>query len=1393
MAPLLAGTRAKSRAGVGTPPTLPAASLPLMPPAIDSQRAVGPSSIPDVADVPSVPEVPRYQLGALLGEGATGSVYKATRLDTGHTVAVKLLREDATQPAAERLRLRARFQRETQLCERLHHPHVVALLDKGETPAGRLFAVFEFVPGRTLRDMLTADGALSAITTGLLMTQVLDGLASAHRQGVVHRDLKPQNVMVALADGEPQAKILDFGIGALLPDARRSDEHTLTRLTDVLGSPQYCSPEQLRNEEPTVRSDLYAWGLLVIECLTGHAVMQGTSVAEILYQQLSPVDVALPPAIAAHPLGTVLRKALNKDPRQRAGSAEELGRHFREIHFPALVGELNYRPARLAVPSAAAATAASITVARNGNRSRPMAAAGVVAGERRQVTALCCSVTISSDARGVAAGVDVSGVADEDAASVNRDALDAYAAQWLTQCSDIAIRYGGQVAGTLGDTLLFYFGYPDGIDRAARRAARAALDMVHHASHAQAVRANETEGTAAWHVDIAAAIHVGTLFSQALMAPVGATQSEAVRLQRLASAGQILLSHDARRSLERHADYVATPLYFATSGAAARPVYALLGERREQVQFDSLDRGVLAPMIGRERERAVLLHAWHAIVDQPPLGPPRRSGRRQPAKLVIGEAGIGKTRLVHELCETVRLQHHAFACCVCLPEQMNQALFPILRFVKEHWQIDVDGPRDAARAVLETMIAPLDCDHAAAQATLAAWLGLSGDIGGLRWSGMRQQQTLFDVLRQLLASLGNGAPVLLVVEDVQWIDCASADFLETLRQHPDSASIWVVLTSRPERLARWRGAAGRLVLRRLSRIDTRSLIATLFTHDDIDPASLDFLATRTAGIPLFVEEIIRELVVSGAATEPGRLLSNLTTSEHYPLPGSLRDMLELAFDRVDGARDTAQLAATIGLEVDAQLLAAASPHDAAVLEEHLRRLLEARVVYAQHRLDGVSYAFRHALIREAAYESMPAPVRRRNHEQVARALSVRAGAAARVAHHFAQAGAYAEAIPHGIQAARRALERALHDDAIRYAEAVRGWLAHSRHAERDQDAARIDLVLTHACMARFGWADPQVRVHAERLLGRVDCLGDAQLAASALWSLATYHHVASDRAAVRQIGAQLTDLARSSGDAGIRVSANAMRGMSLWIDGHYGLARTALEAALSEYDVLRDADHRRVFGLDTRAWSMAALASVIWCLEDGAEAALTMAREAVYRATCTDHLPTLGVTLMYLARMQQCAGDRDSARDTSAAILQLSRNYGLSAVERYAAIIHAWSDDDRAAVVAHVDALRESGCLLGLTYYASLIAEIDAARGEWDAALAGIDRCLAWCESLDERYYEAELLLRQAHYLDRAGAPDHAAAAAAVYRRALAAAQRGAMSRVIQKAQDELRRLQPAV
>ena len=383
----------------------------------------------------------RYRLGPVLGEGGGGVVFRATCVETGQDVAVKLMREDDAQTAAQRARQRARFQRETLLCAGLHHPNIVALLDQGEAPDGRLFAVYEFVPGRTLRDRLAVEGPLSAVDTGRLMTEVLEALAAAHRRGIVHRDLKPRNIMIAMADDGPHAKILDFGVGALMPSAERSDGLALERTTEVLGSPQYCSPEQLRNEAPTLKSDLYAWGLVVIECLTGRAVMQGASVADILYQQLSPVDIALPSSIASHRLGSVLRRALSKNPEQRAASADELAAQFRAVHFAGLVGEFDEHVGRQL---------------RVGGSTARTEAAGA-AGEYRQITALCCSVTIVGDGR------------ERHLTADYPDALDSDEEQWLTRCVDIAVGYGAQVGGRLGDMLLLYFGLQGPIDRPARQ------------------------------------------------------------------------------------------------------------------------------------------------------------------------------------------------------------------------------------------------------------------------------------------------------------------------------------------------------------------------------------------------------------------------------------------------------------------------------------------------------------------------------------------------------------------------------------------------------------------------------------------------------------------------------------------------------------------------------------------------------------------------------------------------------------------------------------------------------------------------------------------------------------------------------------------------------------
>jgi serine/threonine protein kinase len=298
-----------------------------------------------------------YQLLELLGEGSAGTVHKARREGTGRLFALKLQHPETEPEPFRRNRSITRFKRETQFCAQLNHPHIVRLLDKGRTAEHQLYAVFEFIPGTTLKDWLLRKGSLSAATTVEIMAQILDALTYAHAQGIVHRDLKPQNIMISEINNGLYAKILDFGIATIIPKIQAREPSALTLSEDIIGTPSYSAPEQLRGEPATTATDLYAWGLLMLECLTGKPVIQGATLTEILHKQLSQQEIALPPALAQHPLGILLRSALQKNSRQRASDAGRLHTHLRAINLYNLLDDLSQPPSFSNAPDTAPAAA----------------------------------------------------------------------------------------------------------------------------------------------------------------------------------------------------------------------------------------------------------------------------------------------------------------------------------------------------------------------------------------------------------------------------------------------------------------------------------------------------------------------------------------------------------------------------------------------------------------------------------------------------------------------------------------------------------------------------------------------------------------------------------------------------------------------------------------------------------------------------------------------------------------------------------------------------------------------------------------------------------------------------------------------------------------------------
>ncbi|HEY7772334.1 MAG TPA: protein kinase [Marinagarivorans sp.] len=269
----------------------------------------------------------KYEINSLLGQGGFGAVYKATQLSTGQDVAIKVMKPGSE---GDNHNVIERFRREMQLCAKFSHPNIVRLIDSGHEQDDRMFTVFEFVPGHTLHKLPCEQRRLCATQAKDLMLQVLDALACAHDHGVLHRDLKPDNIMISQTHRGFHVKLLDFGISTLFGEAA-ADLSRITATKGFVGTYAYTSPEHLHGKALTPASDLYSWGLIFLECLQGRRVMAGETIAKLFFEQMSDQPVPIPAWLQAHSLGDLISEVLKKNPSERLHNAAEIAQRLVNI------------------------------------------------------------------------------------------------------------------------------------------------------------------------------------------------------------------------------------------------------------------------------------------------------------------------------------------------------------------------------------------------------------------------------------------------------------------------------------------------------------------------------------------------------------------------------------------------------------------------------------------------------------------------------------------------------------------------------------------------------------------------------------------------------------------------------------------------------------------------------------------------------------------------------------------------------------------------------------------------------------------------------------------------------------------------------------------------------
>jgi eukaryotic-like serine/threonine-protein kinase len=265
----------------------------------------------------------RFQISDEIGAGGSAVIYRAQDLTTGGVVAVKVLAPDAARNSARASNYRRRFEREVDVVQRLDHESIVRFVAAGVIDNATFYAALEFVEGATLSAILEQEQALTPMEAHSFGLQLFDALRGAHSVGVVHRDIKPDNIMVRPGTGYRSLSVLDFGIAGLLEGYRDLDYISLTKTGEVHGTLAYMAPEQLMGDGLTTQSDVYAAGLVIFECLTGTNPYRGGSLPSIINQQLGPHNVGLPPWLERHALGEFVVRATAKSLSQRLASAGE--------------------------------------------------------------------------------------------------------------------------------------------------------------------------------------------------------------------------------------------------------------------------------------------------------------------------------------------------------------------------------------------------------------------------------------------------------------------------------------------------------------------------------------------------------------------------------------------------------------------------------------------------------------------------------------------------------------------------------------------------------------------------------------------------------------------------------------------------------------------------------------------------------------------------------------------------------------------------------------------------------------------------------------------------------------------------------------------------------------
>jgi class 3 adenylate cyclase/predicted ATPase len=950
--------------------------------------------------------------------------------------------------------------------------------------------------------------------------------------------------------------------------------------------------------------------------------------------------------------------------------------------------------------------------------------------ERRQLTVLFCDLVGST---ALSRRVD-----PEDLQDVIRRFLDA--------CSQAIGRFNGYIAKYMGDGMLVYFGYPQAHEHDTERAVYSGLAIL------DTVKAMNLDNP---HPEFRLAARIGIATGQVVVGELmgqdtakersvfGETPNLAARLQALAQPNQLVIDPVTKRLVGNAFD-------IADLGAVSlkgfdTPVHAwrVLSSKSSASRFESCRAIQLTNFVGREEELSLLLSRWREAVE----------GEGQ-VVLLCGEAGIGKSRMIRSLCDRLADEQYRRVQFQCSPYHTNTALYPAISLLREAAGLTSQDSAEAQLNKLEALSIDSGIDRHDTVALFADLLSIRGDqrYPPLAMSSEKRKDMTLEALVHHLHRLADRSPLLFIVEDVHWLDPTTLDLMTRIIDRIRQMRMLLLITCRPDFKPVWSDYSHvtSLTLSRLPRRQSAELVAAMTGGKTLPPEVQQAILAKADGVPLYIEALTENVLGSGLLTEDHQALTLKGPLKGLPIPDSLQALLMERVDRLGPTKAIVQAGAAIGRDFTYELVRATVDATDSQLRQALDLFVASGLMFQEGEIPNATYHFKHALVQEAAYSTLPKKPRRLLHARIAKALESRFAERVKLepellAYHYEQAGLAGPAVEYWFRAARRDAERSANIEALNHFSRALDVLKGLPQGP-ERNALELELLIARGAplLTVKGYASDEIEHNFRRAKELSQDHSDSEHHLLSIWGLWVFHLVGGHADTARGLAENLLALAGRGQNPDLLIRAHESVGSSYFFLGRFDEAKTHQLAAKTLFDPDRNRSHDLPYTQDPGITARIILAWTCWILGE-VDQVEPLALEALAMARELEHPFTLVFALTSLSWIYSTTRDAQRTLQLTDEAVAVSTKHSFELGLAWATVLQGWAlaeqgrEEGLGKLIGGLSSIAATGASLNNTFILALLAEIHLRHNRIEEGLAAIEEADKLATTWGELFWQAEL------------------------------------------------------